>query len=111
MNMAAVGLLALVASAQDVKLNITYVCNGERVYVESCNIRDVSDTSTCMRGCDEGEENNYGMFMPVLAVWLKRNGLILLPSDALALAIMPEGGALKPALANYQIVSLHAKEA
>jgi hypothetical protein len=28
-------------------LNVTYVCNGERVYVESCNIRDLSDTSTC----------------------------------------------------------------
>jgi hypothetical protein len=32
----------------DIKLNLTYVCNGERLYVENCNIRDVSDTSTCM---------------------------------------------------------------
>lgn len=38
------------ATAQDVKLNVTYVCNGERIYVESCNIRDLSDTSTCMVG-------------------------------------------------------------
>ena len=35
------------AAAQDIKLNVTYVCNGERIYVESCNIRDTSDTSTC----------------------------------------------------------------
>ena len=38
------------AAAQDIKLNVTYVCNGERMYVESCNIRDLSDTSTCMVG-------------------------------------------------------------
>src|SRR3984885_15426059 len=36
------------AAAQDIKLNVTYVCAGERMYVESCNIRDLSDTSTCM---------------------------------------------------------------
>jgi hypothetical protein len=36
------------ATAQDIKLNVTYVCNGERIYVENCNIRDTSDTSTCM---------------------------------------------------------------
>ena len=37
----AVAILAGVrADAQDIKLNVTYVCNGERMYVESCNIRD-----------------------------------------------------------------------
>ena len=36
------------AAAQDIRLNVTYVCNGERIYIESCNIRDTSDTSTCM---------------------------------------------------------------
>jgi hypothetical protein len=41
-------LPATLASAQDIKLNVTYVCNGERIYVENCNIRDLSDTSTCM---------------------------------------------------------------
>jgi hypothetical protein len=41
-------LLAVVsAAAQEIKLNVTYVCAGERMYVESCNIRDLSDTSTC----------------------------------------------------------------
>ncbi len=40
-------LLSVSASAQDVKLNVTYVCSGERMYVESCNIRDLSDTATC----------------------------------------------------------------
>jgi hypothetical protein len=36
------------AAAQDIKLNVTYVCNGEHIYVDSCNIRDLSDTATCM---------------------------------------------------------------
>ncbi len=40
-------LLGVSALAQDIKLNVTYVCGGERIYVESCNIRDLSDTSTC----------------------------------------------------------------
>ena len=40
-------LLGASAVAQDVKLNVTYVCSGERMYVESCNIRDLSDTATC----------------------------------------------------------------
>ena len=35
-------------SAQDIKLHLIYVCNGERIYVDSCNMRDTSDTSTCM---------------------------------------------------------------
>jgi hypothetical protein len=43
-------LLGVFAAAQDIKLNVTYVCNGERMYVENCNIRDLSDTSTCMVG-------------------------------------------------------------
>jgi hypothetical protein len=38
------------AVAQDIRLNVTYVCNGERVVIDSCNIRDTSDTSTCMVG-------------------------------------------------------------
>lgn len=37
-------------AAQDLKLNVTYVCNGERMYIDSCNIRDLSDTSQCMVG-------------------------------------------------------------
>ena len=43
-------LLGAFAAAQDIKLNVTYVCGGERMYVENCNIRDLSDTSTCMVG-------------------------------------------------------------
>jgi hypothetical protein len=39
---------ATLGAADDIRLNVTYVCNGERLYVENCNIRDVSDTSTCM---------------------------------------------------------------
>ena len=36
------------AGAQDIKLGVTYVCNGEHIWVDSCNIRDLSDTATCM---------------------------------------------------------------
>jgi hypothetical protein len=35
-------------SAQDIKLHLYYVCNGERIAVDSCNMRDTSDNSTCM---------------------------------------------------------------
>jgi hypothetical protein len=51
-------LLGVSASAQGVKLNVTYVCNGERIYVESCNIRDLSDTSTCMVGHPDRPKHN-----------------------------------------------------
>jgi hypothetical protein len=51
-------LLGVSASAEDIKLNVTYVCNGERIYVESCNIRDVSDTSTCMVGHPDRPTHN-----------------------------------------------------
>jgi hypothetical protein len=37
----------VLCAAQDVKLNVTYICSGERIYVESCNIRDLSDAATC----------------------------------------------------------------
>lgn len=36
------------AAAQDIPIGVTYVCNGEHIYIEGCNIRDTSDTSTCM---------------------------------------------------------------
>ncbi len=48
--LATVSLGEMRASAQDLKLNVTYVCNGERLVIDSCNIRDTSDTSTCMVG-------------------------------------------------------------
>jgi hypothetical protein len=51
-------LLAFSAHAQDVKLNVTYVCNGERIYVESCNMRDLSDTSGCMVGHPDRPTHN-----------------------------------------------------
>src|ERR1700733_9858088 len=51
-------LLPCLAAAQDVKLNVTYVCNGERTYVESCNMRDLSDTSSCMVGHPDRPTHN-----------------------------------------------------
>ena len=41
---------AAIASAQNIQTGVTYVCNGERIYIENCNIRDTSDTSNCMVG-------------------------------------------------------------
>jgi hypothetical protein len=40
--------LARIATAQT--LHVTYVCNGERMFIENCNIRDLSDTANCMVG-------------------------------------------------------------
>jgi hypothetical protein len=40
--------LARLSAAQT--LHVTYVCNGERMFIENCNIRDLSDTATCMVG-------------------------------------------------------------
>jgi len=36
------------AMADDIQTHVTYVCNGERLFVEGCNVRDLSDNSTCM---------------------------------------------------------------
>jgi hypothetical protein len=43
-------ILTVTAAAQDIPIGATYVCNGERIFAESCNIRDTSDTSRCMMG-------------------------------------------------------------
>ncbi len=40
--------LPLHASSQDIPLGVTYICNGEHIYIENCNMRDTSDTSNCM---------------------------------------------------------------
>ena len=47
---AAIRVLVLcgIASAQDIHAGVTYVCSGESLLVESCNMRDTSDTSTCL---------------------------------------------------------------
>jgi hypothetical protein len=41
---------AAISLAQDLQTKVTYVCNGERMVIDSCNIRDLSDTSKCMVG-------------------------------------------------------------
>ncbi len=38
---------AAIARAQDLQLHVTYVCSGEKIFIDSCNIRDLSDTATC----------------------------------------------------------------
>jgi hypothetical protein len=54
---AAVALFASIfhniAAAQNTDLllpGVIYVCSGEKMFIENCNIRDTSDTSTCMVG-------------------------------------------------------------
>lgn len=45
------GLLsAAITSAQTIQTKVIYVCNGERIHIENCNIHDTSDSSTCMVG-------------------------------------------------------------
>lgn len=34
--------------AADIPIGVTYICSGEHIYIENCNIRDTSDTSNCM---------------------------------------------------------------
>ncbi len=43
-------LVAGISSAQDLQTKVTYVCNGERIVIDSRNIRDLSDSSKCMVG-------------------------------------------------------------
>jgi hypothetical protein len=52
---AAIAILfsSALAHAQDVQKNVPYVCNGDRIVIDSCNMRDLSDTSTCMVGHPE----------------------------------------------------------
>jgi len=45
----AAGLLGCgIVSAQDVQTGVMYVCNGERLEIESCNMQNLSDTSSCL---------------------------------------------------------------
>jgi hypothetical protein len=41
-------LAGMMAHAQDIPIGATYICSGEHIYIENCNMRDLSDTSTCM---------------------------------------------------------------
>jgi hypothetical protein len=43
-------MVTAIASAQDLQLHVTYVCSGERMFIENCNIRDLSDTANCFVG-------------------------------------------------------------
>jgi hypothetical protein len=46
---ALIGLISSVASAeQSFQTGVTYVCNGERMEIESCNMQNLSDLASCM---------------------------------------------------------------
>lgn len=42
------GSFAAFAGAQDIPIGVTYICSGEHIYIENCNIRDLSDNANCM---------------------------------------------------------------
>ena len=39
-----------IASAQDLQVHVTYVCNGERLFIENCNMQNLSDAANCFVG-------------------------------------------------------------
>lgn len=39
---------AQATATQDIPIGVTYICSGEHIYIENCNMRDTSDTSNCM---------------------------------------------------------------
>lgn len=41
---------AAFAHAQDLTPGLTYICNGEHIFIENCNTRDLSDAAKCMVG-------------------------------------------------------------
>lgn len=48
LSVAILFLAATFGSAQDIPIGVTYVCSGEHIYIENCNIRDLSDNANCM---------------------------------------------------------------
>jgi hypothetical protein len=42
--------LAATLATEDIQLGATFVCNGERIFVQSCNMQDRSDNGSCMLG-------------------------------------------------------------
>ena len=65
---------ATLYAQQDYTLpNVPYVCNGERLVIENCNMRDTSDNSTCMVGHPDHVMPNG--LMPVsythLQIWIR----------------------------------------
>lgn len=51
-------LLATRVAAQDLQLGVIYTCSGERLYLESCNIRDLSDTAACQVAYPDRPKHN-----------------------------------------------------
>ena len=45
-----VASLASSLVAADIQLGATFACNGERIFVQSCNMQDCSDNGSCMIG-------------------------------------------------------------
>jgi hypothetical protein len=43
-------VVCAIAAAQDLQLHVTYVCNGERLFIENCNMQNLSDVANCFVG-------------------------------------------------------------
>jgi hypothetical protein len=43
-------LSAQSACAQEILQHVNYICHGEKLYIENCNLRDLSDAGTCFVG-------------------------------------------------------------
>jgi len=41
------GLLCSIGTAQNLQMKVTYICNGERLIIDGCDIHDMSDTAHC----------------------------------------------------------------
>ena len=55
-------LAASAIRAQEIVLNVTYICNGERIYVYGCDIRDKSDSAWCSVGHPEKPRNGMDSY-------------------------------------------------
>jgi len=51
-------------SSADLQLGLLHTCNGDRLYLESCNIRDLSDTPLCMVAHPDRPKHNGFMATP-----------------------------------------------
>jgi hypothetical protein len=48
--------------AQEIVLNVTYICNGERIYVYGCDVNDKSDSAWCSVGHPEKPRNGMDSY-------------------------------------------------
>jgi hypothetical protein len=65
-------LAASPARAQEIILNVTYICNGEHIYVYGCDIRDKSDAAWCSVGHPDKAKNGTDTYTSTTRGELKK---------------------------------------